>query len=57
MTGTIFDAMFNSQPRIDMYRSWVIPELFEGQPQPVLKNWPAEDLEAFVGGPYAKGVK
>lgn len=47
--NSIFDAMFNSQPRIDMYRSWVIPELFEGQPKPVLKNWHPEDLEAYCG--------
>ena len=31
------------------YIAQVVPESFPGERQPVLKNWPAEDLEMFCG--------
>jgi len=31
------------------YIAQVVPESFPGEKQPVLKNWPAEDLEMYCG--------
>ena len=31
------------------YIAQVVPESFPGEKQPVLKNWPTEDLEMFCG--------
>lgn len=45
----IFDGLLNGMPGIEMYRSWVIPELNPYMPQPRLENWSAEDLEAYCG--------
>lgn len=50
----IFDPWFNGSPRSEMYRGWLLPELFPGQPLPLLGNWPQDDLEMYIGGPYAK---
>jgi hypothetical protein len=47
--NSIFDSMFNSAARIDMYRAWVVPEMDPEQPQPVLSNWSVEELEAYCG--------
>jgi hypothetical protein len=52
----IFDGSFNGAGRSEMYRSWVTPELFPGQPQPRLENWSPDDLVAYCGGEYAKAA-
>lgn len=46
---SIFDPGFSQVPHSEMYRAWVHPDLFPGEPQPRLNNWPDEDLEAFCG--------
>lgn len=51
----IFDGTFNGMGASEMYRSWVMPELFQG-PLPILENWPEDDLVAYVGGEYAKAA-
>jgi hypothetical protein len=53
---SVFDAGFNGSPHSEMYRSWVEPELFRGQPSPRLENWPDDDLVAYCGGEYAKAA-
>lgn len=45
----IFDDTFNGMPRSEMYRSWLVPDVFPHERQPVLSNWPADDLEAYCG--------
>ena len=45
----IFDSQFNGMAGASMYRAWNLPELFPDERQPVLSNWPAEDLEAYCG--------
>lgn len=52
--NNLFDSTFNGIEHSEMYRAWVIPELFPDQPQPALSNWPAEDLAAYCGGNYIK---
>lgn len=47
--NTIFDETFNGMARSEMYRSWLVPDLFPLERQPVLKNWHAEDIEMYVG--------
>lgn len=49
LTDSIFSPGLNGMPGIDMYRAWVVPDLFPDQKQPRLENWSAEDLEAFCG--------
>lgn len=53
---SVFDSGFNGSPRSEMYRSWVTPELFPGQPQPRLENWTEDDRVAYCGGEYAKAA-
>jgi len=45
----IFDPQFSGMPHIDMYRSWVFPDLFPKEKQPLLRNWSADDIAMFVG--------
>lgn len=45
----IFDGLLNGMPRIDMYRAWVIPELYPDERQPRLENWLESDREAYCG--------
>lgn len=47
--GDIFHGALSSAPRIDMYRSWVWPDLYPNERPPVLKNWSDEDLEMYCG--------
>lgn len=47
--GDIFHGALSSAPRIDMYRSWIFPDMYPEERQPVLKNWPDEDLADFCG--------
>jgi len=47
--GDVFHGALSSAPRIDMYRSWVFPDLYPNERQPVLKNWSAEDLWDYCG--------
>jgi hypothetical protein len=49
MKPNIFDPLFSGLARASMYRSWVFADLFPDEPQPVLNNWTAEDLQAFCG--------
>lgn len=51
----VFSPGFSSAPRAKMYQAWVFPELHPDEPQPVLKNWPVEDLEMFVWGYNKEG--
>lgn len=46
---SVFSSGFSSSPRADMYRAWVEPSLYPNERQPVLNNWPAEDLWAYCG--------
>jgi hypothetical protein len=50
---SIFDAEVTDAHQ-RMYQGWVFPDIFNGEPQPVLKNWHPEDLVAFCGGEYVK---
>jgi len=42
----IFDPEFSG---LEMYRAWVMPEMYPNQPQPRLENWSKEDLEMYCG--------
>lgn len=44
--NNIFDGLFSG---FDMYRAWVIPELYPHEPQPRLENWSKDDLEMYCG--------
>lgn len=46
---TIFDTQFFDMPRLNMYKSWVFPELYPHEPEARLENWHADDLEAYCG--------
>jgi hypothetical protein len=45
----LFVGPISSTPCADMYRAWVIPDLYPNERQPRLENWSAEDKEAFCG--------
>jgi hypothetical protein len=45
----LFDGTFNGMGGSEMYRSWLVPELYPHQKQPRLENWSADDLEAYCG--------
>jgi hypothetical protein len=47
--NNIFDERFNGAAAIEMYRAWVFPDIYPEERQPVLKNWPKEDIDEFVG--------
>lgn len=47
--NSIFDSGMNGLPRSEMYRAWVVPELFPKEQQPRLENWSDDDLEAYCG--------
>lgn len=51
----LIDPMFNGMPGSEMYRAQLFPELFPHQPEMRLENWPLEDLEMYVGGPFTRG--
>ena len=51
----IFDPEFSSIVRSDMYRAFVMPELFPGERPARIDNWSAEDRAAWCGGEYAQG--
>ena len=44
----IFSGALNSAPRIDMYRSWVYPDMYEDEREAVLDNWSDDDLENYT---------
>jgi len=52
VTVGIFDMPFAGMPRAKMYQSWIAPELFPNEKQPVLSNWHPEDLAMYCGGQY-----
>lgn len=54
---TLFDGMFSDIERASMYKAQVFPELFPEEKPMMLHNWPAEDLEAYVGGEYTPGYR
>jgi hypothetical protein len=43
----ILENEFSHNVRASMYRAWAYPESYPNEPQPVLKNWPQEDLEDY----------
>lgn len=45
----IFDSTFNGMARSELYRSYVVPDLFPYEKPARLQNWLAEDLEAYCG--------
>lgn len=45
----IFDGLLNGMPRIDMYRSWVMPELYPQERPARIDNWSDDDREAYCG--------
>ena len=51
----IFDEVFNGAGRSEMYRSWLVPDLFPHERPPRLENWSLEDLEAYCGIRGARG--
>src|SRR5690606_7772504 len=53
----IFHGALSGAPRIDMYRSWVWPDLYPDERQPVLKNWSDDDLVFFCGIYNREGIK
>lgn len=53
----IFDATFNGMARSEMYRSQAFPELFPHEQPMLIGNWPAEDLESYVGGEFTPGYR
>lgn len=48
-TADLFSGALNSSARIDMYRSWLYPELYPDERPAVLHNWTAEDKEMYCG--------
>lgn len=55
MNHSIFDSAFNGMGGSEMYRAWVIPELYpnhQSAPQPRFENWDEEDIAIYVRGDY-----
>lgn len=46
---SVFSFGMNNAPRINMYRSWVFPDLYPNEPKPVLANWCNDDIAAYCG--------
>ncbi|OHT67805.1 hypothetical protein [Mycobacteroides chelonae] len=55
--NSIYDGSFNGQPRSQMYRAQVTPELFPHEKPMRVENWSDEDREAYCGGEFTKGYK
>ena len=53
--NSIFDGGFNGATRSEMYRAQVAPELFPNEKPMLVRQWPAEDREAYCGGEYTVG--
>lgn len=51
----LFDPQFGGIAHAEMYRGWVIPELYPNEKQPLLSNWDPQDLEMFIGGQFTPG--
>lgn len=50
---TIFDGLFNGMGGGELYRSYVIPELYPSHqkaPQPRLENWDPEEIAIWIHG-------
>lgn len=47
--GDIFHGAMSSAPRVEMYRSWVFPDLYPDERPAVLKNWSDDDLWDYCG--------
>lgn len=45
----LFDAKFNGMPRSEMYRSWLVPDLFPHERPAMIQHWSAEEREAYCG--------
>jgi hypothetical protein len=43
----VLENEFSHNPRSSMYRAWAYPDSYPEERQPVLKNWPKEDLEDY----------
>ncbi|MGW3992189.1 hypothetical protein ACWEF6_01755 [Amycolatopsis sp. NPDC004772] len=41
--------------RQDLYRSYVMPELYPDERPAMVGNWSAEDREAYCGGEWTRG--
>ncbi len=52
----IFDTTFNGTPHSEMYRGWVDPVCFPGQPPARLENWDPEDVLDYCGPTALKEV-
>lgn len=52
MNHNIYDMLFSDMARSAMYRAWVVED--DSERPAMLGNWHPEDLEAYVGGEYAK---
>lgn len=44
--NNIFDSLFTG---FDMYRSWVIPEMYPNERRARIENWSKDDLEMYCG--------
>lgn len=47
--GDIFHGALSSAPRVNMYRSWVFPDLYPNERPCQLGNWSDEDLWDYCG--------
>lgn len=45
----LFSGALNSAARIDMYRSWLYPDLYPNERGAVLQNWSPEDKTMYCG--------
>lgn len=48
-TQSLFDSTFNGAGRIEMYRRWMVPDLYPHELDPVLNNWSDEEKELYCG--------
>lgn len=51
--NNIFDIEIT---RLELYRSYVVPELYPNERPARVDNWPAEDREMYCGGEFARGA-
>ena len=51
---SIFSGALSGAPRIEMYRSWVYPDLYPDEKPARLENWEVDDIIAYCGGVAAK---
>lgn len=53
---SIFDAVLNGGGRMEMYRYWLVPDLFPHEKPALVENWSEEDREMYCGGEFVRDV-